>query len=279
LITPFDKNGDIDYVALKELLRRQINLGTEGIVLLGSTAEAPMLKDYEKTQIMKCAESEIGGRVPIIAGINAFSLEEALIQVQNRGAEGADYLLVSPPPYIKPTYDGLESYFSKIAKSSKIPVILYNIPSRTGVNIPFELVKDLSKNSNIIGIKEASGDMNYIQKLSSLANDDFSIICGNDNLLLPMLSVGATAIISVVGNLTPELCSNIIYNYLNGNKESAQNLYLKYLELFNLLGIESNPIPIKFALHKLGLIENKYREPLCEPTKEHKDLIENFVKK
>jgi len=278
LITPFNKNQEVDYKTLKKLTKFQIANKTDGIVALGSTAESPTLTEYEKHNIMQTIVKTANNQIPIIAGINAFSLSDALYQAEQRYNEGASALLISPPPYIKATESGLYNYFSTLANNSPIPIILYNIPSRTGVNLSINLIYDLSKNPNIIGLKEASGDLSYALDISHFTkNNNFSLIAGNDNLLLPLLSSGATAIISVVGNIDPEICHDVINLYNRGKIKESSKLYSYYYKLISGLSIESNPIPVKYIMSELGMIEPYYRAPLCPPTNQNKQILENIV--
>ena len=251
LITPFTSNECVDYKTLKSLVKRQIEKGTDGIVALGSTAESPTLDSYEKHKIMEAILNETKNQIPVIAGVNAFSLQDAINQCYARFLDGANALLISPPPYIKPTQKSLEHYFLTLAEKSFIPIIIYNIPSRCGVSISFDVCRNLSSHPNIIGIKEASGDINFALKLKSLINNNFSLIVGNDNLLLPMLTAGASAIISVVGNLDPSICSSIINLYNSNNIKDSTDIFYQNLDLLNSLCLESNPIENPYLPHHL----------------------------
>lgn len=278
LVTPFLHNQEVDYITLKNLTKFQIDNKTDGIVALGSTAESPTLTEEEKHKIMQTIVKEAKNKVPIIAGVNAFSLSDALYQADQRYLDGASALLVSPPPYIKATESGLYNYFSSIANNSPIPIILYNIPSRTGVNLSVNLLYDLSKNTNIIGLKEASGDLNYTLDIAHFTkNNNFTLIAGNDNLLLPLLSAGATAIISVVGNIDPEICRNVINLYSEGKPKQAAKTYNDYYKLIDALSVESNPIPVKYLMAELNMIKPYYRAPLCPPTPKNRQILEQLA--
>jgi len=278
LITPFKKNLDINYSELSTLCDYQLNHNISGIVALGSTAEATALDPYEKHKIMEHIYAKTMNKTTIIAGINAFSLSDALNQCTARFFDGANALLVSPPPYIKPSDKGLLNYFLSIADFSCIPIILYNIPSRTCTNINTELIKQLVSHKNIIGIKDASGNIAYTQELCSLSQtENFQVVAGNDNQLLPTLSVGGSGIISVIGNIFPSLCNEII-NEFNNNIYHAKRIYLKNLDLINSLSLETNPIPVKYLLYKLGFIKPYYRNPLSAPSKKNKTILNKIYR-
>ncbi len=265
LVTPFNKNYSINHSALKNLCEFQINNFSDGIVALGSTAEAPTLNSCEKHKIMETIVNATQNKIPIIAGINAFSLEEAIYQCEARFLDGADALLISPPPYIKPTQKGLLNFFTTLADRSYIPIIIYNIPSRTGVNIESNTIAQLSKHPNIIGMKDASGDITYTQSIiHKTEEDDFYVLAGNDNQLLPIIALGGSGVISVIGNINPKLMHDIVYLYKNNHTYEAQNQYYNNLNLINALSLESNPICIKYALSKIGLIKNVLRPPLTK---------------
>lgn len=266
LITPFNKKEEIDYITLTKLILMQLDKGSSGIVALGSTAESPTLDSYEKKKIMETIVSECKNKMQIIAGVNAFSLQDALNQCYARFFDGADALLVSPPPYIKPTQNQLLNYYQEIADHSFIPIILYNIPSRTSISISYDTCKKLSSHPNIIGIKEASGNMNLAFNLSAhCLNDNFALLSGNDDLLIPHLSLGAKGIISVIGNIDPQICEKTISLYRANQTTKAVEFYQQYTELINALSLETNPIPIKQALSALKLTKAYWRKPLSKP--------------
>ena len=282
LITPFFKNQEIDYGSLRKLIKFQVQ-NSDGIVALGSTAEATMLDNYEKHKIMEHITSLTEKKIKIIAGINAFSLQDAIHQSHQRFIDGADALLISPPPYIKPSKNGLIAFYKTLADQSYIPIILYNIPSRTGIHIPLDIIKELSLHENIIGIKEASGDISLGVSISSLVNEQFSLLAGNDNIYIPLLSLGATGIISVIGNILPNICKQTTDLYLSNRQTEAKKLYHSYINIINSLSLESNPICIKYILSELNIIKPYFRKPLCMPTlKNRKQLkleIENIKNK
>lgn len=279
LITPFKNNNEVDYKTLKKLVLRQLEFSTAGIVALGSTAEAPTLDSYEKHKIMHEIVSIVQNKVPIIAGVNAFSLDDALNQCHARFLDGANALLISPPPYIKPSQSALLNFFTTIANNAYIPIIIYNIPSRCGVSLSIDVCKQLSNHPNIIGIKEASGAVDFAVKLSSLASESFTIIAGNDNLLLPLLCSNAKAIISVVGNIHPQICQNIIESFWSNDILTAIQQFNKHKDLILSLTKETNPTLIKYALYKLNLIKLCYRLPLCKPTPKNRKNLSEIIEK
>ena len=279
LVTPFKKNNDIDYSSLKFLCNFQTNNFSDGIVALGSTAEATALDSYEKHKVLQTIIEHISNKIPVIAGINAFTLTDALYQCEARFLDGADALLISPPPYIKPTQKGILNFYSFLADHSLIPIILYNIPSRTCVNIDVSVVSQLSHHPNIIGIKDAGGDITYTQNIIyNTQEQDFFVLAGNDNQLLPMLSVGASGIISVAGNIIPDIMHDIVCFYKNDQFNNAKKLYFENLDLINSLSLESNPICIKYALSKLGFIKNNLRMPLTKLSTKNAKTIINIIK-
>ena len=281
LVTPFKNNLSLDLKSLTSLCDFQLQNCSDGIVALGSTAEASALNSYEKHKVMETITQTINNKIPVIAGVNAFSLEEALNQSQARFVDGANALLISPPPYIKPTQQGLFSYFTKLADHSLIPIILYNIPSRTATKLEEQTVVKLSSHPNIIGIKDAGGDITYTQNIiHNTLNNSFYILSGNDNQLFPILSLGGNGVISVAGNIIPKTFHQIIESYKNNQIKNSYNLYFQSLNLINCLSLETNPICIKYALSQLNLIKNNLRPPLTKLSQKNakkiKKLIENI---
>jgi len=278
LITPLKQNLEIDFNALKKLCDYQVNNLTDGIVALGSTAEATALNNYEKHKIMETITKTIDDKIPVIAGINAFTLQDALYQCDARFLDGATALLISPPPYIKPSQIGLIDFYTKIANHSFIPIILYNIPSRTSTKIEESTIVKLSAHPNIIGIKDASGDISTTQNtILKTKENNFSVLAGNDNHLIPILALGGSGIISVAGNIIPKIMHDIVYLYTNNKTCEANQLYFKYLDLINNLSLETNPICIKYLMSKLGFIKNNLRPPLTKLSKKNaKTLLSSF---
>lgn len=263
LVTPF-KNGKVDTARLKWLVDYQIDHGTNGLVPCGSTGESATLSHEEHKHVNEAVIKTARGRVPIIAGAGSNSTDEALELVQHAERAGADAALSVVPYYNKPTPAGLFAHFKTIAKATKIPLILYNIPGRTGVNMPVETVIRLAEACpTIVGIKEASGQMDYTsQLLSGIDAAKFTVLSGDDSLTLPLMALGATGVISVVGNILPRAMSDLVKSWSQGSPERAKRLHLSMFPLMRSLFVETNPIPVKAAMAHLGLCREEMRLPL-----------------
>lgn len=278
LITPFTKSGKIDYNALEDLLFYQKAYKTDGIVLFGSTGEGHTLKQEEKENILKFVKEQTFNSIPIIVSILSYSTSDCLKEISHFENLGADAFLISVPPYIKPTQTGIKNHFITLANHSLKPIIIYNIKSRTGVNIDFETLKELSKHKNIIGIKEASTCFSDIVKTCSLISNNFKVLAGNDNFILPMLSCGASGAVSVVGNLMPDFVHNI-FEAFKTSPEFSKHLFYEYEQLIDCLSLETNPIPIKYLLSKTTVVKAVYRKPLCPPSLKTKKQINKILDK
>ena len=268
LVTPFTEDDQIDYEKLRELVRFHLENGTDGIVALGTTAETPTLTDDEKVKVAQLVIDEVGGRIPVIVGAGSNNTMHSLELSKKYEAMGADGLLLISPYYNKANARGMLEHFKTVADRVNIPIILYNVPSRTGCFIPISDVAELSKHPNVIGIKEASGDIGYLMQTAKYVGDDFKLFSGNDNMIIPVLSVGGCGVISVFANICPKECHDIVELYLNGKEQEALALQLKYLDFIDSLFIEANPIPIKEAM---GL--RRYRLPLCEMSEGAKKVM------
>lgn len=277
LITPFNEDGSVNYAKVKELVQWHIDEGTDGIVVLGTTAETPTLNQDEKDMIVKTAIEVAGGRIPIIVGSgsnNTLSSRDQSIKYQNMGADG---LLVITPYYNKTNKKGMIQHFKTIADAVSIPIILYNVPGRTGCSLTYEAVKELSQHKNIIGIKEASGNISFVSKVSKLICDDFTVYSGNDDMIVPLMSLGGAGVISVFANILPKETHLMTKAYLDGDVEKARKMQLRYLDFINALFIETNPIPIKEAMNQAGMNVGGYRLPLYEMEESTKNrLIETM---
>lgn len=272
LVTPMKNQRQIDFEALDELLEIQIHEQSDGIVLFGSTGEGHTLSNNEKVKIFEFCKEKIQNQFPIVVSILSYSTSECKKEISKFSKLQADAFLISPPPYIKPTQTGLLKHFLSLANFSPKPIIVYDIASRTGVSISFETMQKLSLHENIIGVKEASTCFSDIVKMSSLISKDFQILCGNDNFILPMLSFGASGIVSVLGNAFPKTV-HTFFEMFEFNPQMVHSLYEKFSKLIDVLSIETNPIPIKFLLSLFTKTKPVYRLPLCEPTTEHKNAI------
>jgi 4-hydroxy-tetrahydrodipicolinate synthase len=261
LVTPFS-NGEVDYAKLQELVELQIAGGVDGIVPVGTTGESPTLSFDEHRKLIKEVIDTAAGRCTIIAGTGANSTSEAIELTKHAKSAGADATLQVTPYYNKPTQEGLYRHFSTVADKGGLPVVLYNVPGRSGVPIAVETVARLSKNSNIVAVKEAAGSAERVSQILDLC--DITVLSGDDALTLPMMAVGAKGIISVASNIIPAQLKKMVDAFAAGDTATALELHLKYYCLFRDQFIETNPIPIKTALAMAGLIEEEFRLPLCE---------------
>jgi 4-hydroxy-tetrahydrodipicolinate synthase len=282
LVTPMSPNGDIDYVSLEKLIDWHIAEGTNGIVSVGTTGESSTLNPIEHIEVIDFTVKHVNKRIPVIAGTGANSTQEAIELTQESKKLGSDYALLVTPYYNKPNQRGLIAHYEAVANSVDIPQILYNVPSRTACDLVPSSVQVLSEHKNIIGIKEALDSMDRIKelvKISSHASNNFSIYSGDDPTFMESLALGAHGVISVAANIVPksisDICSMVKSNNLNGAKE----LNFINKELFRLLFIESNPIPAKWMLYKMGLIQNAIRLPLVELDGTYQDDVMSEIKK
>lgn len=263
LITPFKENGEIDFETLKNLVEFQIENGTDSIIICGTTGESSTLSDEEHIKCIEACVKYVNGRIPVIAGTGSNDTKTAVMLSKEAEKGGADGLLCVTPYYNKTSQDGLKRYYGKIAESVDIPIIMYNVPPRTGMNITLETMIDIAKNnSNIVAIKEASGNISAIAKI--LASNALDVYSGNDDQTVPILSLGGIGVISVVANIFPKEMHNMVMDYLNGNVEQARDMQLKMLELCNALFCDINPIPVKKTMEILGMANGYIREPLIE---------------
>ncbi|HZH70953.1 MAG TPA: 4-hydroxy-tetrahydrodipicolinate synthase [Mariniphaga sp.] len=263
LVTPFTNNNSIDFNALLKIIQSQVQGGMDYLVALGTTAETPTLDDKEKEEVVKFIKQNSSG-LPVVVGVGGNDTRKVIGQIEKLDMEGVKGLLVVTPYYNKPTQEGMFGHYSEIAKASPVPVILYNVPSRTGVNLEADTVIKLAERfENIVAVKEASGVMSQITKINKYAPPHFSLISGDDLLGLPILSVGGSGIISVVANALPERLSKLIHLGLEGQYNEARKLHYDLIELFMLLFKEGNPGGIKALLNIQEKIENVLRLPLC----------------
>jgi len=263
LATPFDENG-INIVELEKFIHFQIDSGVNAIVVCGTTGEASTMTKDEKIEVIKCAINICNGKIPVIVGTGSNNTESAIEMSIIAEKLGADALLVVTPYYNKTTQLGLIEHYKSIASSVSLPIILYNVPSRTGMNINPETCFELSKINNIVGIKEASGNISQVAKIAQLCGNDFSIYSGNDDQILPILSLGGKGVISVVSNVLPKLTCSITNCFFKNAINEACHYQLQSLPLVDALFAETNPIPIKEALNIIGFNFGKPRLPLIE---------------
>lgn len=261
LVTPF-RNGRVDRVALKRLLDFHLREGTDVIVPCGTTGESATMTHAEHKWVMSFVIDYVQGRRPVLCGAGSNATHEAVELIRHAKRAGADGVLVVTPYYNKPTQEGLFRHYEFLARKVDIPIVLYNVPGRTGVSIQPETVARLAKIPNIIGIKEASGSLEQAMRILSIC--DITVVSGEDSLNLPLLAVGAKGSISVVANVAPRRMHEMIMSFLAGNPDQARALHYGLLSLAKVLFIETNPIPVKTALHLMGMIREEFRLPLCE---------------
>ncbi len=275
IVTPFARNGSVDFAKLRELIEIQIRNGIDGIVPVGTTGESPTL-DYEEHEkvIATCIETA-RKRVKVVAGTGANSTREALELTKHAKEAGADGTLQVTPYYNKPSQAGLIKHFTAVADLG-LPTVLYNIPARTGREIEVNTVVELSKHPNIVAVKEAGGSVDRVSQTVSRCN--IEVLSGDDSLTLPMMSVGAVGVISVVTNVAPKPVADMVHAALNGDWKTARELHLKYYRLFTDLFVDTNPIPVKAAMAMMGLCEEVYRLPLCEMSEANKTKVRDCLK-
>lgn len=278
IITPF-KNGAVDYVGFKKIIEQQINGGIDAIVVAGTTGEAATLSHDEHKECMKFAVDTVGGRVPVIAGTGSNDTAYGIELSQYACEIGADALLLVTPYYNKATPKGLINSFIATAEATDKPIILYNVPSRTGCNIPLSVYKELAKHERIVAVKEASGNISAIAELIAECGDSLDIYSGNDDQIVPIMSLGGKGVISVLSNLLPKETHEMTKLCLDGDFKSAAALQLKYLDLVNALFCEVNPIPAKTAMAEMGFCDVEMRLPLCEMEESTKARLLSSMKK
>jgi len=263
MITPFTKNDEVDEKGIKELVEFHIKNGTNGIVPCGTTGESPTLSHEEHQRVVEVTIKAVAGRVPVIAGTGSNCTQETLDLTSHAKEAGADGALIITPYYNKPTQKGLYLHFKKIAEEVDIPIVIYNVPSRTGVNMLPETLAELAELKNIIGVKEASGNLDQMTQIIELCGDKITLLSGDDKLLLPVLSIGGKGVISVVANIIPYEVSNMIKEFENGNYQKAKEIFLsKVYPLSNAMFYETNPIPVKTSAQLMGLPSGSLRLPL-----------------
>lgn len=279
LITPFKENGEVDEDKIRELVNYHIENGTAGIVPCGTTGEAPTLTFSEHEKVIKIVVEEVKGRIKVIAGAGSNNTDRAIELTKYAKKLGADAALSTCPYYNKPTQRGLYEHYRKISEEAKFPIMLYNVPGRTGTNIEAETVARLAEIPEIVAIKEATGSLEQMIKIQDLCGDKIEILSGEDHLILPMLSIGAKGVVSVVANIMPREMSELISSFLNREFEKAYNLHTKLYEVSRNMFIEGNPVTVKAAMNILGQIDNDLvRLPLVSAEQKTKDKLTKFFK-
>lgn len=277
LVTPF-KQGELDEKALRDLVEFHIAEGTNAIVPCGTTGESATLSHEEHCRVIEIVIDQAKKRVPVIAGAGSNSTKEAVFLTEHAKKSGADAVLSITPYYNKPTQAGLYQHFKTIAEQVDIPIVLYNVPGRTGVNMLPDTVVELSKIKNIVGVKEASGSLDQAGAILQHTDDSFDVISGEDSLTFPMMAMGAKGVISVTANVAPKKMAQMCKAVLDNNMIEARKLHYELIDLSKAVFYETNPIPAKKAVYLMGLIENEIRLPLVEMTKENTEKLKTVMK-
>lgn len=277
LVTPFTDNYEVDYDSFRVLIKRQLDAGIDFLVPLGTTGETPCLDDYEKERILDSTMEQSNGLVPVVAGAGANSTREVVSNISKLSKYNPDAFLVVVPYYNKPTQEGIYQHYKAISESTSIPIILYNVPGRTGINMTAETTLRLAGLSNITAIKEASGNYSQISEIIRLSPEGFAVLSGIDDDTFPLMCTGAQGVISVASNIAPSTLVKMTKLLLEGNTADAAVLHHKLMPLFKACFIESNPIPVKSALSILGLIRNRLRLPLTSAVVETDRLMEKIL--
>lgn len=279
LITPFNEDETVNYDMLGELIERQIAGKTDAIIVCGTTGEPATMTEDEKLAVIKYAVEKTAGRIPVIAGTGGNATSVVIDFSKKAEALGVDGLLVVTPFYNKATQNGLYAHYKEVAKAVSLPIIMYNVPSRTGCNIAPETAVCLARDcENIVGIKEASGNISQVAKLAKQAGGILDIYSGNDDQVIPILSLGGIGVISVLSNVAPKAAHDMVMEYLEGDRKKAAALQLDYLDLINALFCEVNPIPVKGAMNLMGYNVGKLRLPLTEIEDAHRELVKKCLK-
>ncbi|ERJ12474.1 4-hydroxy-tetrahydrodipicolinate synthase [Haloplasma contractile] len=273
LVTPF-KDDKINDEKLKQMIEWHIDHKTDAIIICGTTGESATLSKEEKKHLIELSVKCASGRIPIIAGTGSNNTKIAVELSKYAETVGADGLLVVTPYYNKTTQNGILAHYETIANAVTIPIILYSVQGRTGLNIDPDTVVKLSKYNNIVGIKEASGDISQVAEIASRVSEDFYIYSGNDDQIVPVMSIGGVGVISVVANILPEMTHNLVDNYLKGYISESKNIQLKLNKLIKSLFIETNPIPIKEALNVMQFDVGPTRLPLVNMSKDNREILE-----
>lgn len=278
MVTPFNKNREVDYNQVAALAKHLVKNGSDAILVAGTTGESPTLTHEEELELLSTVKNAVENKAKVVMGAGSNSTETAVKMTKKVEKEGADAILTVVPYYNKPSQAGMIAHFSAIAESTKLPLILYNIPGRTGVNMAVETVAELAnKYSNIVALKQSFGDMDSVSELKIACPEDFMIYSGDDSLTLPMMSLGADGVISVASHLYGNEIKAMIHNFKTGNVSVAKNMHLKLYPVFKKLFMAPNPVPVKAALAKAGLVNEFVRRPLVELTDLQKAELYNAL--
>ena len=274
LVMPFTRSQQVDFEAYRELVRWQVESGIDFLVPCGTTGESVTLSEDEYRQVIRTCVEMVAGAVPVVAGAGTNHTEHAVHLAQLAESEGADAILSVTPYYNKPTPDGLVLHFRQIAEAVRVPVVVYNVPGRTGTNISPDTLLRLAEIESVVGVKEASGDITQIMEILARRPQGFRVLSGDDSVTLPIVALGGEGVISVASNLIPAEMTRLVSLARGGDLAQARDLHYRYLTLMDLNFIESNPIPVKYALHRMGRIEESYRLPMCPMTQAHKATMD-----
>lgn len=279
LVTPFKEDLSVDYDQLEKFIDFQIDNGTDSIIICGTSGEASTMSHDEQIEVVSACVSHVNGRIPVIAGAGANCTDEALNLAKRSEKAGADGLLVVTPYYNKATQKGLEEYYTTVGNSVDIPIIMYNVPGRTGTNIqPATAVKIAKSVDNIVAIKEASGDIGQVATLAALADGCLDIYSGNDDQVVPLLALGGKGVISVLSNVAPRETHDMVMKFLDGDVKGSLDIQLKYMDVIHNLFSEVNPIPAKRAVAEMGYCKNIVRRPLTEMEEDHAQVLIQSMK-
>jgi len=263
LITPFKTNGDVDYQALRRLVDYQLQNGTDYLVALGTTAETPTLTSDEQKEIIQLVVERVNGKIPIVVGVSSNNTRAVVERLKNDNFSGVDAILSAVPYYNKPSQEGIYQHYKHIAGSTSLPIVLYNVPSRTGVNMSAETTLRIANDcKNVVGVKEASGNMAQIGAIIKNKPSDFQVISGDDGITFPLITFGAVGVMSVIGNAFPKEFSRMVRLALSGDYANALPIHQSFTELFELLFVDGSPAGVKSLLTMMGYIENVLRLPL-----------------
>lgn len=277
LVTPFKADGSVDEKSLRELVDFQIEKGISGLVPVGTTGESPTLDHHEHDKVIELVIEQTKGRVPVIAGTGSNSTAEAIRLTKHAKEAGADYSLQVAPYYNKPSQEGFYRHFMAIAEEIDMPIVVYNIPGRSGKNIENSTMLKLAAHPNIVAVKEASGSIPQVMDLCLNKPADFAVLSGDDNLGLPLIACGGRGIISVASNIIPEQMEELVRTANAGNFERARELHYQLMPFFKAMFMDTNPVPVKYGCFLKGMMEDVYRLPLCEMTDENKTTLKEIM--
>ncbi len=277
LITPFNEDGTIDFESYRALIHNQIKEGISGLLPVGTTGESPTLTHEENLQVVEEAIKIADGKIPVVAGTGSNSTKEAIDMTKIAVSMGANASLQVTPYYNKPTQEGIYRHFMTIADECDIPLLIYNIKGRCGVNIETETLLRMAKHENIVGVKEASGDIGQMMDVIQNRPDNFSVMVGDDNIAFPLTALGGDGVVSVVSNIIPGKMEKLIRLTKENKIDEARKIHYEILPLCKGMFLETNPIPVKSALSLMGMCKEVYRLPLCNPTNEHRDILKKLL--